>query len=390
VRVAGSIIFAAMTTWCAAPEPDVAKAFDHFYNLEYDEALAQFRRAIERDPANPNFHNHLAQTVLYRDMFLAGALESELVTGNNPFLRRAKIPFPAEDTATFDSAVATAIELAQAKLKSSPKDTRAMYSLGVAYGLRANYNFLVRKAWLDALKDATQARKLHNGVTRLDAGFIDARLIQGVHDYVVGSLPWNWRFLGFLVGFRGDKETGVRTLKLVAEKGNLNRVDAEILLGVIYRRERRASEAVVLLTDLIRRYPRNFILRLEMVQMYADLGKKQEALDVLETLEKLKLTNAAGYSRLPHEKIYYSRGNLLFWYNDLDRALENLKRVTAKVQSVDLNTEMNAWLRQGQIHDMKGKRQEAIAAYKEAIRGAPDSDAARESRKYLDTPYRRG
>ena len=44
---------------------------------------------------------------------------------------------------------------------------RALYTLGVAYGLRANYNFLVRKAWMDSLRDATTARKLHNRVTEL-------------------------------------------------------------------------------------------------------------------------------------------------------------------------------------------------------------------------------
>ena len=367
-----------------------AAGFDHFYNLEYDEAIQEFRKAIEQDPANADNHNHLAQAVLYRDMYLAGAIESELVSGNNPFLSRAKIKIPAEDAKMFDGAIARSMEISQARLKSSPKDTRTLYSLGVAYGLRGNYNFLVRRAWMDALKDATQARKLHNRVTELDPGFIDARLVQGVHDYVVGSLPWNWRLLGFLVGFHGDREGGVKTLKLVAREGGLNRVDAEILLAVVYRRERRAAEAIPLLNDLIRRYPRNYILRLEMVQMYADLGKKQEALDVLDAMEKLKQNDAPGYGKLPAEKIYYSRGNLLFWYNDLDPAIENLKRVTARVSAVDLNTGMNAWLRLGQIYDLKKQRNLAEAAYKQAINGAPDSDAAKESRKYLSRPYRRG
>ena len=42
----------------------------------------------------------------------------------------------------------------------------------------------------------------------------DAQLIEGVHDYIVGSLPWAWRMLGFLVGFHGDKERGIRTVVL--------------------------------------------------------------------------------------------------------------------------------------------------------------------------------
>ena len=55
---------------------------------------------------------------------------------------------------------------------------------------------------------------------------MDARLVQGLHDYIVGSLPWGWRMLGFLVGIHGDKEKGIRTVQDVAENGKLNRVDA--------------------------------------------------------------------------------------------------------------------------------------------------------------------
>ena len=76
---------------------------------------------------------------------------------------------------------------------------------------------------------------------------VDARLIQGVHDYVVGSLPWHIKLVGFLAGFRGDKQEGIRTLEEVAARGDQNRVDAEVLLCAIYRRERLPRKAVPLL-----------------------------------------------------------------------------------------------------------------------------------------------
>ena len=83
-----------------------------------------------------------------------------------------------------------------------------MYTLGVAHGLRANYNFMVRKAYMDSLKDVTAARKLHSKVVEMDPNYTDARLVEGVHDYVVGSLPFTYKMFGFLVGFHGDKDTG--------------------------------------------------------------------------------------------------------------------------------------------------------------------------------------
>jgi tetratricopeptide (TPR) repeat protein len=381
---AGALLVAA-----AAFGGPVEEGFEHFYNLEYDEALAKFRRAIAADPANPRLYNHVAQTVLYRELYRVGALESELVSGTNPFLRRPKVNPTPEDEKQFDDAIAAAMSLANERLAEKPEDPTTLYSLGVSYGLRANYNFLIRKAWMDALRDATTARKLHDRVVRIDPSFIDARLIPAVHDYVVGSLPWHWKVLGFLVGFRGDKERGIATLELIAQRGSLNREDAKILLCAVYRREREPARAVAHLTDLIPRFPRNYILRFELVQMYSDLGKKEEALAVLREMEQLKRAGAPGYARLAWEKIWFSRGTLLFWYRDFDQAVADFQKVTARPHAVDLNTEVQAWLRLGQTYDLIGQRSQAVRAYQQAIRTAPESDQAREARRYLQEPYRR-
>jgi len=106
-------------------------------------------------------------------------------------------------------------------------------------------------------------------------------------------------------------------------------------------------------------------------------------------VEHLKTAHAPGYDRLPWEKIWFQEGSIQFWYNDLDHSLENMLRVTAKADDVDLNTGVLAWLRMGQIYDMKHRRDEALSAYHKAIDYAPQAEAAQESRRYLDTPYRR-
>ena len=119
----------------------------------------------------------------------------------------------------FLAEVAKAMELAQARLRKNPRDTAALYAMGISYGLRSNYFLLVEKAWSDSLDDATSARKLHNQVSEIEPGNVDARLVQGLHDYLVGSLPLGWRMLGFLVGFHGDKAKGIRTMQDVAAHG---------------------------------------------------------------------------------------------------------------------------------------------------------------------------
>ncbi len=367
----------------------VDQAFDHFYNLEFTAALTIFRGLAHQNPTDPALQNHIAQTILYREMHRAGALETELVTGGNAFLRREKMnPSPA-DVQDFESAIDTSIRLCHERLAQQPGDKWALYYEGVAHGLRANYDFLVRKAWTDALRQATESRKLHDQVTRLDPGFTDARLTQGAHDYVVGSLPWHYRFLGFLVGFRGDKERGVATLRKVHADGKLNATDAAILLATIYRRENRPADAVALLKQLLDKYPRNYLLRLELSQMYSDLGKKDDALAAIADVERRKRAGSPGYADLPFEKILYFRATVQFWYRDFDHALANFLAVTAKAEDLDPNTGVTAWMRLGQTYDIKGQRPQAIAAYQKAIAYAPGSYRAKEAQDYLRKPYTR-
>ena len=239
------------------------------------------------------------------------------------------------------------------------------------------------------IKDATAARKAHNRVVEVDPGYTDARLVQGVHDYIIGSLPFHIKILGFIAGFHGDRESGMKALQLVAGKGHRNRYDAQVLLAVIYRREKKSEQALPLLNNLIERFPRNYLFRLETVQMYSDLGQKEPALAALNKIEQLKRANTAGFAALPIEKVHYYRGNLLFWYNDFDNALEEMKKATNPTSGLDLHTALMAWMRLGQLNDLRGRRSDAIKAYKQAIATAPQSDVAKESKQYLSSPYKR-
>jgi len=387
ITICGAALLGAVAL--RAQDPLVSEGYDHFYNLEYGEAIAAFTAEIEQHPDDPNAWNHLAHATLFRAMYRGGALESELVTGSNPFLRRQKVKTTTAEDQQFYEAIDKALDLAQTSLVENGDDTRALEALGVSYALRANYNFLVRKVWVDALHDAADARKAHKRLTELEPDNVDARMIPAIYDYVTGSLPLGYRILGFLAGYRGDRKRGIETLQSVAQDGKSNHLDAEIMLAAIYRRERRAQEAIPLLEDLIQRFPRNFLLHFEIVQMYSDLGDKTSALAEIGGIRDLRQNGAAGFAELQPEKIDYLEGNLLFWYSDLDQALDDLKKVTANARDLDLNTGIMSWMRLGQIYDLKGRRIAAVAAYKKAVAMAPLSEVGKESRRYIMQPYKR-
>src|ERR1700691_3092597 len=78
-----------------AAQPGVAG----FYNLEYDEALAIFTAEAERHPS-ADAYNHIAQTILYREMYRAGMLSSDFF-GGTKFIRQPKLPLSAADEQQF-------------------------------------------------------------------------------------------------------------------------------------------------------------------------------------------------------------------------------------------------------------------------------------------------
>ena len=118
---------------------------------------------------------------------------------------------------------------------------------------------------------------------------------------LIGSMRFGWKMLGFLGGFEGNRARGIATIKRVAGEGNINRIDAAIVLAAIYRREHRAADALCILKPLIPLLPRNYLLRLELAGMYADEGDRAAALGVMDQVERLWHAQAPGYEMVNAE-----------------------------------------------------------------------------------------
>ena len=136
-----------------------------FYNLDYDEALAAYQKASVANPLDAGLHNHVAQAS-YREMYRNGALESELVSGDHSFIRRARLEPSPEVERRFFAEVDKAMELSQSAIARNARDTTALHLLSVSYALRANYGFLVRKSWRASLSDSTIAHKYDTQVVK--------------------------------------------------------------------------------------------------------------------------------------------------------------------------------------------------------------------------------
>jgi tetratricopeptide (TPR) repeat protein len=287
----------------AAAVPPQSEGFTALYNLDYDRAVSLFEESVKRSPDNPEAWNHLAQSLLYRALYRSGALDSGIFSKDNAFLKKPRTPMPAPDEKRFVEAITTSLALTGMRLRKDPNDQGALYAQGVAYAHRAQFFLLVKKANLDALRDGTRSRKAHNRLLQLNRSMADARLIPGMHEYVVGSLPRWVKALVFLAGFSGDRKKGIEYIESAAASGMKTGVEARVLLSLVYRRERQPEKGVPLVRELAEAFPRNHLYRSEVALLLAASGRHAEAISAVEQIERLKRDNHSNVSAMSQEMV---------------------------------------------------------------------------------------
>jgi len=276
---------------------------NHFFNVEYDEAVRDYTKLIEEAPGDPMAYNHLAAAQLFQELYRLGLLESSALRGDNRFLRDTK---PAPDPrakARFEETLVKGRRVAEGLLAKDRNNLTALYSLGNNYALKGNYEFMVDKAWFAALRSGGKARDYCDQLRKRNPDYVDAYLVLGVYEYVVGNLPLPVKVLAAIGGLRGNKSKGAGYVERVAREGNYARNDARVLLVILYRREKRPLDAARVLEGLIADFPRNYVLGLELASMYSDAGQRDRALAAFQELLKKAEERSPGYDRLPREAV---------------------------------------------------------------------------------------
>lgn len=246
------------------PEDPVAVAMDHFRNLEYDQANAALEGFLKERPDDLRALNLQGNVILYGEMFRRGLLEAKLYGKKGEAFDPVTTPVTPEFQTQLFEVLDRAQAAADARTRTDPNDKESRYWGGVTHGIRATYYFSLKRSWKGALDEAKAAQKEHAALLKLDPAFVDANLIVGVQDYVVGSLPWPVRVLAKLVGASGDRERGLREVQLVADQGHYARDDARTVLAVLYQREERWGDARRVLAELVPRFPRGFLSAQEL------------------------------------------------------------------------------------------------------------------------------
>ncbi len=367
-------------------DPETKKGFQHFYDLEYDQSIADFERVANAHPDDPFAQNHLLSALIFRELYRADALDTtQYASRGNGFLNnKTVVPVDKKTKARIQQVVAKATELADRRLQANPEDVNALFARGITRGLKTTYMAMVEKGWFAALRNAIGARRDHERVLELDPGYTDAKTVVGAHNYVVGSLPLPVKMMAGVVGLGGNKEKGISYLYDAANAGGETSVDAKIALGLFLRREGRYSDALALARNLTALHPRNFLFSLEVANLLKDSGQPQPAIDAYQ---KLIADSHKGAYPSPHlDLAYFGLGDTYRGQKNYQRAFDAYNSVTLQ-PATQSEVQRRCVLAAGEMLDLLRKRALARQKYEVVVAADPNSPQAETARKLLKAPY---
>jgi tetratricopeptide (TPR) repeat protein len=365
-------------------DPLNPSAFDHFYNLDYDDAVRDFGFVLQRHPDDPFAVNHLLTAILYRELYRMGALNTGEYASDT-FIRSPHRPADSKVKQRVNELVQQALQLEEQKLTANPNSVDALYARGVTRAQVAVYTALMERAWFSALRNAVGARRDHERVLELNPADSQAMLIVGAHNYVVGSLPWGMRVAVAMMGMGGNKDRGIAYLRQCAEGNGETSVDARILLVLFLRREHRYEEALSLVRGLVQHYPRNVLMALEEGNLLRAEGHNQQAADVYRKV--WQAGQEGKYPGLHYEIAAFSLGELLRSQKDFAGAAAAFEQV-AQVAQPDPEVLQKANLGAGEMYDLLNQRDLALAKYQAVIATKADAPPAETARKRMKDAYR--
>ena len=371
---------------------------DALYNIDYDKAQRDFKEIVRLYPNHPGGYQLQAARVWIKTLYESRRLQASLYSSES-FYSSGDDKVDPKIVAEFRSYTREAKRLAEAKLKQEPKNIEALDFLANTEGLKAAFEEGVERRHFAALRDGNDAVNHHREVLKLNPEYIDAQITIGLYEYVVGSLPLPVKLLAGATGYRGSKKRGLKLLEQVAQGGTWAKDDAKSVLIVLYTREKRFAEKVKLTRELSEKYPRNYLLRLETADALVSLaaqerkekdvaGAAQAEKEAFATFDEIlrdrNVREAAGRAL---DLIHFKYGEALLTAGYHERAAKEFLAAT-RVERAEANLVTMAHLYAARAYDVAGKRDEALAQYKEVLSRPNVYDAHEEAKRGMKHAYK--
>jgi len=191
----------------------------------------------------------------------------------------------------------------------------------------------------------------------------------------------------------------LQLVERVSKEGKWSRDDAKTLLIVLYTREKRYNDALAFARELMAKYPRNYLFRLEAADALVSQAEVERKNNNVEAAVKAEKEAFATFEELLHDRsvrdtvsraldlVHFKYGEVLLTAGEQERAAKEFLAAT-KAERAEPSLVTMAHLYAARAYDLAGKRDDALAQYREVLT-RPDIYAAHdEAKKGLRQPFK--
>jgi tetratricopeptide (TPR) repeat protein len=270
--------------------PETPAILEKIYSFDLEGARDAAKQLQKERPDHPLGYLLESDALWWRFWCTA----AEFKYGMSDARRRSKLPADQRylELATTASSIASKElqqnESAEMQFYAGMADAAAarLYSLRgenrntARFGVRAREHFLRAKA--------------------LDPGLADADFGLGLYNYYVDTLSAMARIFRFFMGIPGgSKQEGVRLLERAISDGVLTPKVARFYLAMnLHRYDQQYERALTIIGPLAEKYPSNPLFQLARGDLYAKLGRKQQALQCYRAAAALSVSDPECQARI--------------------------------------------------------------------------------------------
>lgn len=273
----------------------IKNGLNSLYNFEFSNAEKYFNIAVNSSPDNP--YNYLLLSSISLWKFVIDKKQVDYDKFNQ----------------LSDSAITKATEA----LEEADTNYFLYYTLGLSYRYKA-IAFVRNKNYLDAIWASKKSEAFLSAAINLKPDFYDAYLGLGLYYFIADQLPVTFKWALNLAGIKGDKELGLKYIKLTADSGNFSKVEAQYYLSqFLVQFFFDYDNALVYLKKLVKRFPSNEIFRYSLASLYYKKGNLIKAKSLLKQLSYQIHPVFKQISALS----YFLNAEILFKMNNFERAM---------------------------------------------------------------------
>ncbi len=250
-----------------AIDPVILRGYHQMYDLNFESAHKTFTDFEREHPSDPLGPVSNAAAYLFAEFDRLKVLQSEFFVEDSIFSKRPKLAADPNARRSFDDELSKAEQLTEGILSQSPDHPGAMFAKILTLGLRADYQALIERHNLEALKIIKTSRATAEKLLSIEPSYYDAYVAIGVENYLFSLKAAPVRWLLQMSGAQTDRERGIEDLRLTAEKGTYLSPYARLLLAVAALRNKDRGMARDILDALAREFPHNRLYTEELARL---------------------------------------------------------------------------------------------------------------------------